>query len=118
MNSIHRVGLTVAGLVTAMVVAGVLAFDGYASAIASQNQATPDAVTQTAPNSPSDGSPAPTIIYVLPAPTPTATPTVDPAVDVGLPQSDATIDPNPTSASTQAPAPARTPRPTRSGGDD
>jgi hypothetical protein len=113
MNSIHRVGLTVAGLVTALVVAGVLAFDGYASAVASQNQATPDPATQTAADSPSDGSLAPTIIYVLPAPTPTATSTLDPAVDGGLPQSDATIPP--ASASTQTPT--RTPRPA-GGGDD
>ena len=118
MNSIHRVGLAVAALVTALAVLGVFVVDGYTSDIAGQNQATPEPATQTTAESPSDGSPTPMIIYVLPGPTATPVPTVAPLVDIGLPQSESTISPSPTSALTQTPAPTRTPRPTRSGGDD
>jgi hypothetical protein len=118
MNSIHRVGLAVAALVTALAVVGAFVVDGYASVMASQNQATPEPATQTTAESPSGGSPAPVIIYVLPEPTATPTPTIAPLVDIGLPQAESTISPYPTSAAAQTPAPNRTPRPTRSGGDD
>jgi hypothetical protein len=74
MNSIHRIGLTVAGVATALVVAGAFVVDGYTSAMATQNQAAADAATQApATDSPSPEPLQPTIVYVRPAPTPTGT---------------------------------------------
>jgi hypothetical protein len=60
-NTIHRAGLTIAGLSTAVLVAGAFVAQGYVAAM----QAVPTAVTAAA--TPTLG---PEIVYVNPAPTP------------------------------------------------
>lgn len=117
MNSIHRIGLTVAGLVTAMVVGGVFVVDGYTSAIA-QNQTPTDAAAQNPGTQTPTDSTGPTIIYVRPTPT---KPPVD-AAGVVLFGVQATLPP--TAAPAQDPtappvtAPQITPEPGDGGGSD
>jgi hypothetical protein len=60
-NTIHRAGLTIAGLGTAVLVAGAFVAQGYVAAM----QAVPTAVVAAA--TPTIG---PEIVYVNPAPTP------------------------------------------------
>jgi hypothetical protein len=121
MNSIHRIGLTIAGVVTALVVAGAFVVDGYTSAIATQGQTAAAAATQVPPtDSPSPAPLEPTIVYVRPAPTPT--PTIaqqrSKVVSGGQTAQQATPVITPTNP---PPAPTRTSRPRPSatfGGDD
>ncbi|HEX7591512.1 MAG TPA: hypothetical protein VF375_06125 [Candidatus Limnocylindrales bacterium] len=122
MNSIHRIGLTVAGIVTASVVAGAFVVDGYTSAIATQNQSqnAADAATQVpATDTPSATSLEPTVIYVRPAPTPTTTTPQDASIFVI--HAAAILSPTPKVTPTpQPPDPtqAPTPQPTfRDGGE-
>lgn len=61
MNTIHRAGLTIAGLATAVVVAGAFVAQGYAAA----QQAIPSVAPVAA--APTLG---PEIVYMNPAPTP------------------------------------------------
>jgi hypothetical protein len=70
MNSIHRVGLTIATLATVATVAGSLVVQGYVSAEqAAAQAAAPPATVATATD-----SQAPVIVYVNPMPTPPAAP--------------------------------------------
>ncbi|HEX7490305.1 MAG TPA: hypothetical protein VF337_01210 [Candidatus Limnocylindrales bacterium] len=121
MNSIHRIGLTIAGVVTALVVAGAFVVDGYTSAVANQNQTAADAATQApATDSPSPAPLEPTIIYVRPAPT--TAPTVVPQVPRVASGGGTAQQPAPVVTPTQpTPTPTQaTPPPTfqREGGDD
>jgi Putative Flp pilus-assembly TadE/G-like len=125
MNSIHRIGLIVAGIVTALVVAGAFVVEGYTSAIATQNQSQngADAATQApATDTPGAASFEPTVIYVRPAPTAASTIPQDASIFV-IPAT-STLPPTPEVAPTpQPPDPtqAPTPRPTfgdGGGGDD
>jgi hypothetical protein len=114
MNSIHRVGLIVAGITTALVVSGAFVVDGYTSAIATQNQNAADAATQVpATDTPGATSLEPTVIYVRPAPT--AASTVPQDASIFVIHGAATVPPAPEVTSTpQPPDPtqAPTPRPT------
>ena len=70
MNSIHRIGLTIAGVAEALTIAGALAVQGFAtSLVAAQGQ--PAAAAQATAD-PTTGPTAldPQTIYVNPAPTP------------------------------------------------
>jgi hypothetical protein len=74
MNSIHRIGLTIAGVAGALTMAGALAIQGYASDQAAA-QATPAqqaaAETQGATGPTADPTALdPETVYVNPAPTP------------------------------------------------
>jgi hypothetical protein len=73
MNSIHRVGLTIATLATVATVAGSLVVQGYVSA----EQAAAQAAAAPATVAAATDSQAPLIVYVNPMPT---TPAVVPAV--------------------------------------
>jgi hypothetical protein len=69
MSSVHRVGLTIAGLATTVLVAGVFVIQGYvsaqqAAATASANTATPTAAPTATPTV------EPKTIYIDPVPTP------------------------------------------------
>jgi hypothetical protein len=122
MNSIHRIGLTVAGMVTALVVAGAFVVDGYTSAIATQNQMAADAASQAPTDSPSPAPLEPTIVYVRAAPTPTPKPVPAApqvvsggrAVQQPAPVNTVNPPPDPTPTATKTPRP----RPTFNGGDD
>jgi hypothetical protein len=98
MNSIHRIGLAIAGLATVLVVGGALVVDGYISAqkIASEATASPTQADPTAVPLTDAPTPTPTIepqiIYVESAPTPAiitvskpAAPAI-PAVPKAVPQ--------------------------------
>jgi len=112
MNSIHRIGLTVAGIVTTLVVAGAFVVDGYTSAIA-HNQPATDAPTQD-PGTPSlTDTTGPMIIYVRPTPTQTAP---DQAAQV-LPAAQATNPPTP-DPTAAPPVITQPPRGDDNGGDD
>jgi hypothetical protein len=85
MNSIHRLGLTIAGVVAALVVAGALVVQGYASAQSAAAQASAAQQAATAASTPM-ATLAPETIYVNPAPTPgtvTITRTAQPIVQSG-----------------------------------
>ncbi len=64
MNSIHRVGLTVASLVTVVTVAGALVVQGYVAA----EQAAAQGAVPAARDATATASLAPLIVYVNPAP--------------------------------------------------
>lgn len=66
MSSIHRIGVTIAGLATAVVVAGVFVAQGYVAA----QQATPQETAQAAGRAAGGATLAPETVYVNPAPTP------------------------------------------------
>ena len=73
MNSIHRVGATIAGAVAILTVAGALLVEGYVSTRTAAAQATASQVAAT--DAPTDAAaPTPTldpqIIYIQPVPTP------------------------------------------------
>jgi hypothetical protein len=69
MNSIHRVGLTIAGLATTALVAGVFVVQGYISAQQAATTATASAATAS-PDPTATPSLAPQTIYIDPVPTP------------------------------------------------
>jgi hypothetical protein len=75
MNTIHRIGLAVAGIATMLAVAGALVVDGYLGAMSAQAQASNSASaapTDSPTDTPTDTpSLAPVTVYVIPAPTPT-----------------------------------------------
>lgn len=64
MNSIHRIGVTIAGLATVATLAGAFVVQGYVAAQQAEAQATAQATVQAT------ASPAPQVIYVNPVPTP------------------------------------------------
>ena len=65
MNSIHRIALTIAGIATAVTVAGAFVVQGYVAAQQAQTQATAMATT-AATTLPTQ------IVYINPAPIPAA----------------------------------------------
>ena len=68
MNSIHRLGVTIAGLATVLTVAGAFVAQGYVAAQQASAQATAQAAAS-----------APQIVYINPVPTaPPAPPTPTP----------------------------------------
>jgi hypothetical protein len=72
MNSIHRLGVTIAGLATVLTVAGAFVAQGYVAAQQASAQATAEATAQAAAS-------APQIVYINPMPTaPPAPPTPSP----------------------------------------
>ena len=79
MNSIHRVGLTIATLATVATVAGSLVVQGYVSA----EQAAAQAAAAPATVASATDSQAPLIVYVNPMPT--TPPAVAPAVQAVTP---------------------------------
>jgi hypothetical protein len=110
MNSIHRVGITLAGVVTALTVAGVFVVDGYANAMA-KDQTAANGATESAGTPAAEGSTGPTIIYVRPS---TSDPAVSPARG-GAPGAGTTLPPTarPTPRPATAPPATQPPR-----GDD
>lgn len=70
MNSIHRVGVTVAGFVTVVAVAGAFVVQGYMAAQQAVAQATAQASATADPTTDPTTSLAPQTIYVNPVPTP------------------------------------------------
>jgi hypothetical protein len=70
MNSIHRVGLTIAGLATAAVVSGTFVVQGYVAAQQAQAKATEQATAQATQQPTTDPTLGPETIYVNPVPTP------------------------------------------------
>jgi hypothetical protein len=71
MNSIHRVGVTIAGLVTLAVVGGAFVVQGYFAAQTAAAQATTLAVQATATDQPTRSATAtptlpPAVVYVMP----------------------------------------------------
>ena len=76
MNSIHRMGLTIAGVATALTVAGAFVAQGYSAA--QQARAQSDSAT-TAVTIAATPTLPPQIFYVNPAPTPAAPPAAQPA---------------------------------------
>jgi hypothetical protein len=76
MNSIHRVGLTIATLATVATVAGSLVVQGYVSA----EQAAAQAAAAPATVATAIDSQAPLIVYINPMPTPPAVAPAVPAV--------------------------------------
>ncbi len=88
MNSIHRVGLAIAGVVAALTVASALAVTGYTRARAVADQAPLSQISTTgATGAASPASPLPPeTIYVNPAPTPvTITQTAPPSAQATPP---------------------------------
>jgi hypothetical protein len=67
MNSIHRVGLTIAGLTTTVLVAGVFVAQGYVSA---QPEAQATAQATATPTPDPTATLEPQTIYIDPVPTP------------------------------------------------
>jgi hypothetical protein len=99
MNTIHRVGLTIAGVVALLVVGGAFVVQGYAGAQAEAARAT--AAQQTAsPTSTTDASLDPVTVYVEPMPTQPAVAIANPAPGVAVSRPDPTpvqpTDPQPT----------------------
>ena len=87
MNSIHRIGMAIAGMATVATVAGAFIIEGYTSAQHTAAQATAQAsATATA-----DPTPDPTVslepqtIYINPMPTPAIIRVVKPAPKVRKP---------------------------------
>jgi hypothetical protein len=72
MNSIHRIGFTIASLATAATIAGAFVVQGYVAAQqAAQQQAQQTAQQQAmALVAQASASPAPQLVYVKPLPTP------------------------------------------------
>jgi hypothetical protein len=72
MNSIHRVGVTVAGLATVVAIAGAFVVQGYAGAQHTVAQATVQTTASATIDPTLDPTPsvAPQTIYVNPMPTP------------------------------------------------
>jgi hypothetical protein len=129
-NSIHRIGLAIAGLVAILTIAGVFIVDGYnaartSSALAdASRQAATYAPTPTATAS-STATPTlePEIVYVNPAPTPAVIRVVRQApavVQVARPALPPTTQSVPTAAPTPVPTagPTRTPYQDDGGGSD
>jgi hypothetical protein len=99
MNTIHRVGLAIAGVVALLVVGGAFVVQGYAGAQAEAARAT--AAQQTAsPTSTTDASLDPVTVYVEPMPTQPAVAIANPAPGVAVSRPDPTpvqpTDPQPT----------------------
>jgi len=71
MNSIHRIGLTIAGVAGALTIACALAVQGFATNLAAAQGRQPAAETQSASDPTSDPTALdPQTIYVNPAATP------------------------------------------------
>jgi hypothetical protein len=73
MNSIHRIGLTIAGVAGALTMVGALAVQGYANDVAAaQATVAPQAAGTQAPTDPTTDPTAldPETIYINPAPAP------------------------------------------------
>ena len=109
MNTIHRVGLTIAGVVALLVVGGAFVVQGYTGAKADAARAAAAqaaAAQQTAsPTATTDASLDPVTVYVEPMPT-------QPAVAVGNPAPAVAVSrPDPTPAP-PTPAQATDPQPT------
>lgn len=88
MNSIHRVGLTIAGLVTGTAIAAAFVADGYISA----HQTAAAATAGQSATADATGTLGPETVYVRPAPSPsvirvtqTATPGAQPVIHVIVP---------------------------------
>ena len=88
MNTIHRVGLTIAGVVALLVVGGAFVVQGYTGAQADAAQAAAAqaaAAQQTAsPTATTDASLDPVTVYVEPMPTQPAVPKANPALQDSL----------------------------------
>jgi hypothetical protein len=137
-NSIHRIGLAIAGVIAILTVAGVFIVDGYnaartsAALAAASRQAATYASTRTAtatatPTPTASATPTPTlepeIVYVNPAPTPAVIRVVrqaPPVVPVAPPAAPPTTQSVPTSNPTPVPtgSPTRTPYQDDGGGSD
>ena len=76
MNSIHRLGVTIAGLATVLTVAGAFVAQGYVAAQQASAQATAQATALAAAS-------APQIVYINPMPT---APPAPPAPPTPAPQ--------------------------------
>jgi hypothetical protein len=104
MNTIHRVGLLIAGVVALLVVGGAFVVQGYTGAQAEAARATAARATaaqQTAsPTSTTDASLDPVTVYVEPMPTQPAVAIANPAPGVAVSRPDPTpvqpTDPQPT----------------------
>ena len=70
MNSIHRIGLTVAGLAGALTIAGALAVQGFATSMAAAQGGQSAAFTQGADPTADPTALDPQTVYVNPAATP------------------------------------------------
>jgi hypothetical protein len=104
MNTIHRVGLTIAGVVALLVVGGAFVVQGYTSAQADAAQAA--AAQQTPwPTSTTDASLDPVTVYIEPAPTQPPVVVTKPAPPVAVSRPDPTPAP-------PTPAPPTQPDPT------
>lgn len=107
MNTIHRVGLTIAGIVAVMVMAGAFVVQGYASArreaaTAAATQATTAQATPS-PTATVDVTLEPQTVYVAPVPTPAVIKIVKKA-----PPRPAVTVPKPVATPTQTITPAPT----------
>ena len=86
MNSIHRVGATIAGAVAILMVAGALLVEGYVSTRTAAAQPTPTQIAATdAPTDAATATPSlePQTIYIQPGPSPevvTITQTAPPVI--------------------------------------
>ena len=94
MNSIHRVGVTIAGFATVATVAGAFGVRSYVAAKDSAAQATAQTLAVAEPTVGPTASLVPQTIYVNPLPTPpvtrvvqTAPPARRPRIHVGVPGS-------------------------------
>jgi len=104
MNTIHRVGLTIAGVVALLVVGGAFVVQGYTGAKADAARAATAqaaAAQQTAsPTATTDPSLDPLTVYVEPMPTQPAVAIANPAPAVAVSRPDPTpvqpTDPQPT----------------------
>jgi hypothetical protein len=113
MNTIHRVGLMIAGVVAVMIMAGAFVVQGYTSAhheaaTAGATQVTTARVTPS-PTATVDVTLEPQTIYVAPVPTPAVIRIVKKA-----PPRPAITVPKPAAT----PTPTGTPAPSYGGGDD
>ena len=108
MNTIHRVGLTIAGVVALLVVGGAFVVQGYTGAQADAARAAAAqaaAAQQTAsPTATTDASLDPVTVYVEPMPTQPAVPKANPAPAVAVSRPDPTPAP-PTPAQPTDPQP-------------
>lgn len=91
MNSIHRIGLTIAGLVTGTAIAAAFVADGYISAHQTAAAVAAATAGQSA-TADATGTLGPETVYVRPAPSPsviqvtqTATPGAQPVIHVIVP---------------------------------
>jgi hypothetical protein len=104
MNTIHRVGLTIAGVVALLVVGGAFVVQGYTSAQADAARAATSQQTASS-TSTTDASLDPVTVYIEPTPTQPPVVVTKPAPAVAVSRPDPTQPPTPAPPTQPDPTP-------------